>query len=861
MTSYLFLSIRTTLIFFLFDYICFCGIAKAQSNNINREDYMLWTALQNPYLTNNGEYLKYEVQKVESKDKIIVVKSINSNWHKEFKNGDVFFLNDDKCLLNVVNDTLNFFWLGTDRNESLIVNSYNIPDVENKNIIMYQLSSNPMDICQLDLEKNINNKIINIGKVLEYYYLPKNMNVIVKVRLDSVEQIVSVKYIERGKVNAKELIRSKDISPLVFDIREYNVACILKDSEEVNNICVIPLRTLMPRVIKSSTFNLHDSSVTDIFQFTLNSDSLLVNIKPLKIEPKKKDLDMFKLTIWSYKDGILPIKSKEVEKSRFYYYSIKENNFSPYHEESLVTPNKYLDSLFRVSYPSPDKEFFIYNDNGNFFSYEVATGISRNITATANNNWGRAENNDYDVFGLYPRVVGWADDKRSAFIQDEFDLWKVSVLNEYLPLNITNGIGRKNKIKFTPIFFNQTFIPEKTILKANQPILFSAFNCISKENGFYYKRNYNSKDEPVLLTMDKAMYYIPFTPAGYGSVVSSSWILPTKAKKADIYLVGKSTSQSSLNFYVTKDFKSFTQVTENYPERKFNWPTNELINWTTKEGNKLQGILYKPGNFDSTRKYPVIFYYYRKSSDNLNSFIIPKECPGCTIDIPGYASSGYLVFTPDIYFSKGETGKNAMDAVTSAAEFLSKKEYVDKNRMGVQGCSFSGFTTNYIVTHTNIFAAACSASGLSDMVSGYNSINDGDIKQPQFEGGAYQIGSTLWENPNLYIENSAVFSANKLTTPLLLMHTTQDPTVPFNNAVELFLAGKRLNKRIWMLEYANQYHTLSGSANHDFAIRMKQFFDYYLKGALPPEWMTVPDLLGSDKIGNGYGLDSFNRIP
>ena len=99
-----------------------------------------------------------------------------------------------------------------------------------------------------------------------------------------------------------------------------------------------------------------------------------------------------------------------------------------------------------------------------------------------------------------------------------------------------------------------------------------------------------------------------------------------------------------------------------------------------------------------------------------------------------------------------------------------------------------------------------------------------------------RIGATLWERPDLFIKNSAIFQADRMNTPLLMMHTKSDGICPLNNAIELFMALRRLGKKAWLLQYEGT-HTVEGKSATDFSIRMAQFFDYYLKGGSAPLWM------------------------
>jgi dipeptidyl aminopeptidase/acylaminoacyl peptidase len=165
--------------------------------------------------------------------------------------------------------------------------------------------------------------------------------------------------------------------------------------------------------------------------------------------------------------------------------------------------------------------------------------------------------------------------------------------------------------------------------------------------------------------------------------------------------------------------------------------------------------------------------------------------------------------------------------------------WVDAKRMGIQGHSFGGYETNFLVTHSHIFAAACTASGGSDFVSYYGDLfGNGAVQEVQFELGQYRIGATLWQHPDLFIKNSPIFYADRVTTPLLIMHGALDDAVRFGQAVEFFCALRRLGKKAWMLEYGKDGHILFGKSAADFTIRMQQFFDHFLKGAEEPKWMS-----------------------
>ena len=126
-----------------------------------------------------------------------------------------------------------------------------------------------------------------------------------------------------------------------------------------------------------------------------------------------------------------------------------------------------------------------------------------------------------------------------------------------------------------------------------------------------------------------------------------------------------------------------------------------------------------------------------------------------------------------------------------------------------------------------------------------------------------RLGATPWEAQDLYISNSPIFRADKITTPLLMMNNKQDGTVPFAQGVEFFMALRRLGKRVWMLQYDGGYHSLDSRTKdaEDYTIRMMQFFDHYLKGAPAPKWMTRGIPANRKGIDDGLQIDAEIKTP
>jgi dipeptidyl aminopeptidase/acylaminoacyl peptidase len=339
-----------------------------------------------------------------------------------------------------------------------------------------------------------------------------------------------------------------------------------------------------------------------------------------------------------------------------------------------------------------------------------------------------------------------------------------------------------------------------------------------------------------------------------------------KARNAKVFLLIRDSAGYSSNLVVTGDFKSFRQITFHYPQKEYAWYTKQLIKYKTVDGKPNQAILYKPDGFDATKKYPVLFNYYEERTQHLNYYELPVPLSSPSNTAAWFSSRGYVVCVPDILVTPGSSGKAALNAVDGAAEYLVNTfSWVNPKRMGIVGHSYGGYETNYIVTHSNKFAAAHTGAGLANLTSMYGDVmrNLGvPAKRNLIEVGQTQMGKTLWEDPNLYIERSPIFNADKVTTPFLMLHNDKDDICNFSDAIQFFTGLRRLGKKVWMLQYDNEYHSIvNPDRQNDYALRMTQFFDHYLKDAPAPRWMTKGIRAADKGIKSGLELDTSDPVP
>lgn len=503
---------------------------------------------------------------------------------------------------------------------------------------------------------------------------------------------------------------------------------------------------------------------------------------------------------------------------------------------------EFVKSLNGRMYPSPLGNYMVYfnREDGNWYSYNIKK------KSTTQLNKGLSVKFTDELFDMpdYPGAYGlegFTDKDFSVIIKDRYDLWEFFLDGKTAPKNMTNGYGRKNKISF------DTYQLDKDIrsFNRNAEMYLFGFNEDNKQSGIFKTKIATGKNPETLQIGD---FY------GYKNLV--------KAKNAEIYTYTKETYQESPNVYISDNFKTENKISNINPQQnQYNWGTTELISWTTPKGYLSKGILYKPEDFDANKKYPMIVYFYEKLSDGLNRYIAPAPTPS-RLNISYFVSNGYLVFTPDISYEDGHPGQSAVEYINSGVTYLKKNPWVNSKKIGIQGQSWGGYQVSYLITQNDMYAAAWAGAPVVNMTSAYGGIrwSSGMNRQFQYEKSQSRIGKTLWEAPELYLENSPLFHLDKVTTPVVIMSNDKDGAVPWYQGIEMFTALRRLDKKVWLLNYNNDDHNLTKRQNKkDIQIREQQFFDYYLKDAKAPVWMTrgIPSTLK----GKDWGFELTDEKP
>jgi dipeptidyl aminopeptidase/acylaminoacyl peptidase len=466
---------------------------------------------------------------------------------------------------------------------------------------------------------------------------------------------------------------------------------------------------------------------------------------------------------------------------------------------------------------SPNGRYLLNFDGKDWSSISVPDGKTVNLTASLGVKFFNEDTDTPNLPGAYGSA-GWTKDGKSVLLYDRFDIWKISPDGTGAK-NITSGFGRSHDIRLR--YIRTEAEPRERWIDPARPLLMAGENLKTMDSGFF--RGSIDGAEPKQLMMG---------PKSFGA--------PVKAKDADVYLLTAQTFNEFPDLMVTDNsFKELRKVSNANPQKaQLIWGTSELISYHNTDGTPLQAALYKPENFDPKKKYPMMVYIYERLTQNLNHFVNPA--PGTSINASYYVSNGYLVLEPDIVYTTGYPGQSALKCVLPAVQAVVDKGIVDENSIGIQGHSWGGYQIAYMVTQTNRFKAVEAGAPVVDMISAYDGIRwgTGVTRQFQYEHSQSRIGGSIWQFPTRFIENSPIFWADKVQTPVLILQNDGDTAVPWYQGLEFFLALRRLGKEVYLFNYNGQPHGLSDRADQkDYAIRMQQYFDHYLKGAPAPDWM------------------------
>jgi len=462
---------------------------------------------------------------------------------------------------------------------------------------------------------------------------------------------------------------------------------------------------------------------------------------------------------------------------------------------------------------SPGGKYIAYFKDNNWWTYHIGNDTHKNITENIDTRFENYKaifgSEDFGPFG----AGQWVEEDDWVLLYDEYDVYRVWANGEKFE-NLTNGTAdeiryRQNRLDY-----------EDDYLSKNDPIYFSKYGYYTKDRGYARLDRRNRLMELI-----------------YESKMISRL---DKAESSNEFVFMMESATESPNYYFTDaNFDDPEAITNTNPQQEeYHWADDELITFTNTRGDKLQGRLLYPANYEEGKKYPMITYIYELRSQSLHSYSVPTRTS--PYSMRRYSSEGYFVFEPDINYVLRDPGVSAVESVVPAVEKVIETGMIDEEKIGLTGHSWGAYQTAFIITQTNIFNSAVAGAPLTNMVSMYNSVywNSGTPDAQIFEVSQGRFPDPYWKDWDKFIENSPIFQMEDNTTPLLVEFGTDDGAVDFNQGVELYNTMRRMEKPYVMLVYEGENHGLRREENRiDYATRAFQWHEHFLKGDEAPKWI------------------------
>ncbi len=465
---------------------------------------------------------------------------------------------------------------------------------------------------------------------------------------------------------------------------------------------------------------------------------------------------------------------------------------------------------------SPDSTKYLYYEAKHFHVFDAETGLTRNITEKVPTSF---VNTDSDVNVVDPpsNAIGWTSDNQYVLLSDRWDIWKVPVAAGEAPVNLTVN-GKKDQIRY------QNRVPgiyqNERGIDLSKPQYFSAMAEWTKRAGYGVL-------EPGKLGLNMLLWE--------DAAISGL----QKAEKSDIWMYRRETPTEAPQIYVTDaTLKNGRKIVDMSKEAEsLAWSAGaQLIEFKNAKGERLQASLYLPANYEKGKQYPTIVYIYERLTQGHYQYGRPAANG---FNRQAYTSNGYAVLQPDIKYYVNDPGMSAAWTLPNAVKAAVATGVVDPAKVGLHGHSWGGYQTAFTITQTDTFAAAIAGAPLTNMISMYSVLykNTGGTNGAIFESSQGRFTGGPWELWDAYTRNSPVYHAAKVKTPLIILHNDMDGAVDFTQGIEYYNTLRRMQKPVVLLEYPGENHGLARPANQqDYTVRVKEFFDHYLKGAPAPDW-------------------------
>jgi dipeptidyl aminopeptidase/acylaminoacyl peptidase len=469
---------------------------------------------------------------------------------------------------------------------------------------------------------------------------------------------------------------------------------------------------------------------------------------------------------------------------------------------------------------SPKGKYVVYFRERNWWIYSFASAVHTNITLKKGVSFYDDSNDEPQEPNPYG-CAGFTANDESVLLYDQFDIWEFKP-NGGIFKKLTSGREKEQIFRLADTdrgnIDNVVFKSKVIDFKHNLLLSVQAFD--HSQSGYFN------------LDQKRQVRQLVFEPKKVHSL--------HKAKTADSFMYVHEDFNEPPSLVFKKDNASSKIIYKsNLQHAHYGWGKSELIEYKNSKGAVLKGVLFYPFDYNPQQQYPMIVHVYQKQTRALHAYVNPTLLNGSSFNPAYYTSQGYFALLPDIVYEIGRPGFSASDCVIAATNRAIETASIDRTKIGLTGNSYGGYETDFIITQTGLFAAAAAGSGISDLISGYLSMNVGYNKTNswRYEYQQFRMGKTLFEDYEGYQKNSPIHWVSNVATPLLSYSGAGDTQVNPSQTMEFYYALRRLEKKHIMLLYPKENHEIQGRENQiDLTHKMSDWFGYYLKGDKKPVW-------------------------
>jgi len=558
-------------------------------------------------------------------------------------------------------------------------------------------------------------------------------------------------------------------------------------------------------------------------EFQLNEKSTEDSLKGIEkwstndtwIYPKEqlmKQKDGYKRFIWTVDeyDSVTEIKGNQFALNSNIHFALTfdRKQYEPqyrYFEIADVYLNDYqskksykiIDSLYtnpNFISVSPNGEYIAYFKMNHWNLYDVKKQTYKKLTT---------------VLSQVPPFDQpyWSEDGKFILLTSTYDLWQFSIdKNEVKQITFGEQEEEHNRL----VSINLTNSSNRSI-DMNKPLI-------------------------IKLLKDDQSHGIAFLKKGK--------VIHSFSTDAEINPIYSDSNKNKLYYRKAKynESPSIHELSTNHTTRIIHQSNSKLseydlgfsknINYTSINGNVMNGALLYPSQYDSTKTYPMVVYIYEKNSFKVNEFTLPSKNSPIGFNFMDYVLDGYFVLLPDIEYEIGNPGRSALVSVENAVKKAVELSTIDQKRIGLIGHSFGGYETAFISTQSTFFKTTVVGSAITDLISYYHDYNIDNQSDQLWRLENYQLrmGDSLYNLKDKYYKNSPLYHIEELQIPVLIWTGKEDYNVNWYQSVYFFMGIKRLGKKAELLLFDHEGHTLKNKTNQQFlSTKIKNWFDTYLK--------------------------------